>query len=80
MTHQLIGKKKVILYLFIFLFLSTIINTKITSYKKQLGKLKIYYKDDLLEEHDLLAYEDIKKLNIFSRILSSINYLIWGDV
>ena len=40
MTHQLIGKKKVILYLFIFLFLSTIINTKITSYKKQLGKLK----------------------------------------
>ena len=55
------------------------INAPISKNQK-LGKLKIYYKDDLLEEHDLLAYEDIKKLNIFSRILSSINYLIWGDV
>ena len=45
-----------------------------------LGKLKIYYKDELLEEHDLLSYENVKKLNIFSRILKSINYLIWGDV
>ena len=45
-----------------------------------LGKLKIYYKDDLLEEHNLLASEEIKKLNIFSRIFRSINYLIWGDV
>ena len=55
------------------------INAPISKNQK-LGKLKIYYKDDLLEEHDLLAYEDIKELNIFSRILSSINYLIWGDV
>ena len=45
-----------------------------------LGKLKIYYKDELIEEHDLLAKTDIKKLNIFSRVISSINFLIWGDV
>ena len=44
------------------------------------GKLKIYYKDELLEELDLLSKETVKKLNIFSRIITSINYLIWGDV
>ena len=45
-----------------------------------IGSLKIYYKDDLLNQYDLLASESVAKLNIFLRILSSINYLIWGDV
>ena len=45
-----------------------------------LGKLKIIYKDNLIEEHDLFAMEDVKKLNVFSRFLKSINFLIWGDV
>ncbi len=45
-----------------------------------LGKLKIYYKSEILEEHDLLAYENIERVNIFSRLMKSINYLIWGDV
>ena len=45
-----------------------------------IGTLKIFFKDDLLEEHNLLAFENVDKVNIFSRILSSINYLIWGDV
>ena len=45
-----------------------------------LGKIQIFYKDEFLEEHDLLAFENIKRLNIFSRILTSINFLIWGDV
>ena len=45
-----------------------------------LGKLTISYKDEIIEEHDLLAFEDIKKLNIFSRLVKSINFLIWGDV
>mgnify|MGYP001231437606 CR=1 FL=1 len=44
------------------------------------GKLKISYKNEIIEEHDLLAYESIKKVNIFSRLIKSINYLIWGDV
>ena len=45
-----------------------------------LGTLKISFKDELLEEYDLLAFEDVKKMNIFSRLIKSINYLIWGDV
>jgi len=45
-----------------------------------LGKLKLTYNGDLIEEHDLLAYEDVKKLNVFSRLVKSINFLIWGDV
>ena len=45
-----------------------------------MGKIIISYKDNLISEHDLLALENIKKINIFSRIIRSINYLIWGDV
>ena len=45
-----------------------------------LAKLKIYYKDELLSDHNLYAVSEIKKVNIISRILRSINYLIWGDV
>ena len=44
------------------------------------GKLTITYKDDLISEYDIYSYENIKRLNIFSRIISSINFLIWGDV
>jgi len=44
------------------------------------AKLVINYKDDLLSEHDLLSSQNVKKKNIISRILKSINYLIWGDV
>ncbi len=45
-----------------------------------LGKYKIYFKDELLEDHDIYASEDVKILNIFSRIIKSVNYLVWGDV
>ena len=45
-----------------------------------LGKLKVKYKDELIEEYDLFAFEDVKKLNVFSRLMKSINFLIWGDV
>ena len=45
-----------------------------------LGKLKVSYKDEVIQEYDLLAFEDVKKLNMFSRLIKSINYLIWGDV
>ena len=44
------------------------------------GKLKIVYKEELIGEYDLLASKDIKKVNIFSRLIKSLNYLIWGDV
>jgi len=45
-----------------------------------IGKLKVTYKDELVEEYDLFAFEDVKKLNVFSRLMKSINFLIWGDV
>ena len=44
------------------------------------GKLQIQYKDEIIEEYDLLAYENVKKVNILTRLIKSINYLIWGDV
>jgi D-alanyl-D-alanine carboxypeptidase (penicillin-binding protein 5/6) len=45
-----------------------------------LGKMKVLYKGELIEEYDLLAFEDVRKLNIISRLIKSINFLIWGDV
>ena len=37
-------------------------------------------KDEQIGEYDLLAFEDVKRQNILSRFISSINFLIWGDV
>ncbi|MDA7688753.1 D-alanyl-D-alanine carboxypeptidase [Candidatus Pelagibacter sp.] len=45
-----------------------------------LGKLKLTFDGELIEEYDLLAFEDVKKLNVFSRLMKSVNFLIWGDV
>ncbi len=45
-----------------------------------LAKLKIIYDDELIDEYDLLAKEQVSKVNIFSRLMKSLNYLIWGDV
>ena len=45
-----------------------------------LGKLKVFYKNELVDEYNLFAFEDVKKLNVFSRLMKSINFLIWGDV
>ena len=45
-----------------------------------IGKLIINYKNEILSEHDLLAFEKVDKVNILTRLIRSINYLIWGDV
>ena len=45
-----------------------------------LGKLRVSYKDVLIEEYDLLAFKKVKRLNVLSRLIRSINFLIWGDV
>ena len=42
--------------------------------------LKIAYDDELVGEYDLLASKEVKKVNFVSRLLKSLNYLIWGDV
>ena len=45
-----------------------------------LAKLRIIYDDELIDEYDLLAKDQVNKVNIFSRLMKSLNYLIWGDV
>ena len=45
-----------------------------------LARLKIIYDDELIGEYDLLSLNEVKKVNIFSRLMKSLNYLIWGDV
>ena len=42
--------------------------------------LKVVYDDELVGEYDLLASKEVKKVNFVSRLLKSLNYLIWGDV
>jgi len=42
--------------------------------------LKIVYDNELVNEYDLLASNEVKKVNFVSRLLKSLNYLIWGDV
>ena len=44
------------------------------------GKLKVVYDEEIIGEYELLASKDIKKVNMFSRLAKSLNYLIWGDV
>ena len=45
-----------------------------------LAKLKIIYDEELIGEYELLSSKNVKKVNIFSRLMKSLNYLIWGDV
>ena len=44
------------------------------------GELKVVYDENLIGEYDLLTSNEVKRVNIFSRLMKSINYLIWGDV
>ena len=45
-----------------------------------LAKLKVVYEGEIIGEYNLYALQDVKKLNMFSRLMRSLNYLIWGDV
>ena len=47
---------------------------------QKLAQLKIYYDQEQIGVYDLLALNEVKKVNIFSRLIRSLNYLIWGDV
>ncbi len=44
------------------------------------GQLRVVYDQEMIGEYDLLASKDVLKVNIFSRLIRSLNYLIWGDV
>ena len=45
-----------------------------------IGKFRVVYDEELLGEYDLLAAKNVEKVNIFTRLIKSLNYLIWGDV
>ena len=44
------------------------------------GKFRVVYDEELIGEYDLLAANNVEKVNIFTRLIKSLNYLIWGDV
>ena len=46
----------------------------------KVASLVIKSKNELIKELPLYAYEDLKKVNFFRSLMTSINYLIWGDV
>tara|TARA_B100000989_G_scaffold204805_1_gene155036 strand:+ start:2664 stop:3815 length:1152 start_codon:yes stop_codon:yes gene_type:complete len=50
------------------------------SKNQKVGSFRVVYDDELIGEYDLLASNNVQKVNIFSRLIKSLNYLIWGDV
>jgi len=46
----------------------------------KLGSLNIYVSGELEKRIDLVSGESIKRANIFSRLLKSFNFLVWGNV
>ena len=47
---------------------------------EKIAELIIKKKDENLKTLPLYASEDLKKVNFFKSLLTSVNYLIWGDV
>ena len=47
---------------------------------QKIATLRVVYDQELVGEYDLLSSNEVKKVNFISRLIKSINYLIWGDV
>ena len=47
---------------------------------EKIATLNIMYDDKFVGVYDLLSYKEVKKINFLSRVIKSLNYLIWGDV
>ena len=47
---------------------------------EKVAELVITSKDQVIKTLPLFATEDLKKVNFFKSLVTSINYLIWGDV
>ena len=47
---------------------------------KEIANIIISKKGELIKSVPLYAAEDLKKVNFFKSLLTSLNYLIWGDV
>ena len=47
---------------------------------RKIADLVVTKKDQIIKNIPLYASEDLKKVNFFKSLITSINYLIWGDV
>ena len=47
---------------------------------EKIAELIVSKKDQIIKKLPLYAAEDLKKVNFFKSLLTSLNYLIWGDV
>ena len=47
---------------------------------EKIGILNIFVAGELKKKIDVLSGEEIKRANIFSRLLKSFNFLVWGNV
>ncbi len=47
---------------------------------QKIADLKIFNKNELIKSVPVYAYEEIKKVNFFQSVFTSLNYMIWGDV
>jgi serine-type D-Ala-D-Ala carboxypeptidase (penicillin-binding protein 5/6) len=47
---------------------------------EKIADLVITKKDEIIKTLPLYAAEDLKKVNFFKSLITSLNYLIWGDV
>ena len=46
---------------------------------QEVAKLMAFNKDKLIKEISLYSITDVKKINFFKSVFTSLNYLIWGD-
>ena len=46
----------------------------------QIATMTVKKKDKIIKSLPLYAVEDLKKVNFFKSLITSLNYLIWGDV
>ena len=47
---------------------------------KQVANIIVSKKDEIIKSVPLYAAEDLKKVNFFKSLITSLDYLIWGDV
>ena len=47
---------------------------------QKIAMLRVYNKDVLTNEVQVYAFENVKKINLFKSVFTSLNYMIWGDV
>jgi len=46
----------------------------------QIANIIVSKKDEIIKKLPLYAAENLKKVNFFKSLVTSLNYLIWGDV